>query len=269
MDLTNLRDCLNLRDVGDGRFGGDNYRLDYHRVFGGQILAQTITALAAVADGMTLKSLTQVFSREGSASEPMSYVVDERHRGRSFATYTIAAQQGDRMVGSALASLHRPDEGYERQDCAPDVGSPAGAVEFDDAMVPWEVRVVGGTDLSSREARPATFSFWMRASTGVEDQWLHQALLAHGTDLTVIGTGLLPVDGVSQADTGTRIQTAVTSHSLWFHQPFSLDQWILVDQHSPVLSAGRSFGRGDVWSHDGRLVASFAQEAMVRPIPQS
>jgi acyl-CoA thioesterase-2 len=106
----------------------------------------------------------------------------------------------------------------------------------------------------------------MRVPTDNDDAWMHQALLAHATDLTVIGTALLPIDGVSQADTGTRIQTAVTSHSLWFHQPFRLNDWLLIDQASPVMSAGRSFGRGDVWTHDGRLVASFAQEAMVRPI---
>jgi acyl-CoA thioesterase II len=269
MELANLRDCLNLRRVGEGRFEGDNYKLDYHRVFGGQILAQAITALATVADGMTLKSLTQVFSREGSAAEPMTYGVDERHRGRTFATYSIAAQQGERTVGSGLATLHRPDEGYERQDPAPQAGSPADAREEHNDLVPWEVRVVGGKDLGSRDARPATYAFWMRAQTGEGDQWLQQALLAHATDLTVIGTGLLPVDGLSQADTGTRIHTAVTSHTLWFHQPFALDDWVLVDQHSPILTAGRCFGRGDVWTRDGRLVASFAQEALVRPIPES
>jgi acyl-CoA thioesterase-2 len=269
MDLTGLRECLKLRDRGDGRFEGSNYELDYHRVFGGQILAQTITALATVADGMSLKSLTQVFSREGSSAEPMCYLVDERQRGRTFASYSIAAQQGERTVGSALAVLHRPEDGLERQDLAPAVGSPEDARPVTDAMVPWEMRVVGGTDLASRDVRPPRYAFWMRAGTGVADPWLQQALLAHATDLTVIGTGLLPVEGISQADTGTRISTAVTSHTLWFHQPFTLDEWILVDQHSPVLSGSRSFGRGDVWTLDGRLVASFAQEAMVRPIEKA
>jgi acyl-CoA thioesterase-2 len=104
-------------------------------------------------------------------------------------------------------------------------------------------------------------------STGADDSdWTHQALLAHATDLTVIGTALLPVEGLSQADTGTKFHSAVTSHTLWFHQSFRTDDWVLVDQHSPVLAGSRGWGRGDVWTRDGRLVASFAQESMVRPL---
>ena len=94
---------------------------------------------------------------------------------------------------------------------------------------------------------------------------LHQALLAHATDLTLIGTALRPFDGISQADSTITLHTAVTSHTLWFHQPFRVDEWLLITQHSPVVANGRSFGRGDVFAGD-ELVASFAQEAMVRQI---
>ena len=94
---------------------------------------------------------------------------------------------------------------------------------------------------------------------------MHQALLAHATDLTIIGTALRPFEGVSQADTIVTLHTAVTSHTLWFHQPFRVDDWLLLTQHSPVVANGRSFGRGDVFAGD-ELVASFAQEAMVRQI---
>ena len=80
----------------------------------------------------------------------------------------------------------------------------------------------------------------------------------------MIGTALRPFEGVSQADSTVTLHTAVTAHSLWFHQPFRLDRWLLVSQHSPVVAAGRAFGRGDVWTEDGELVASFAQESMVR-----
>ena len=94
---------------------------------------------------------------------------------------------------------------------------------------------------------------------------VHQALLAYATDLTIIGTALRPFDGVSQADTMITLHTAVTSHTLWFHQPFRVDAWLLLTQHSPVVAGGRAYGRGDVYAGD-ELVASFAQESMVRQI---
>lgn len=269
MNWENLNHCLELRDLGAGRFEGENYALDYYRVFGGQILAQTVAALAAGADGMAVKFLTHLFSREGSAEAPMDYRVEERQRGRTFGSFSVSAQQGERLVGVSQASLHHPETGYERSDPPPDAGDPEDARTVATDMVPWEIRVVGTADIGSPAAQPPHYSFWMRTPPARDEHWVHQALLAHATDLTLIGTALLPVDGISQADTRTRIQTAVTSHSLWFHQPFRIDDWLLVDQHSPVMSAGRTFGRGDVWTRDGRLVASFAQESMVRPLAES
>jgi acyl-CoA thioesterase-2 len=137
-------------------------------------------------------------------------------------------------------------------------------------MIPWEIRVATDADLSSPAVAPAEYRFWMRAeSVADDDDWTHQALFAHSTDLTVIGTALLPVEGLSQADTGTKFHSAVTSHSLWFHQPFRLSEWILVDQVAPVLAGARGFGYGHAWTQDGRLVASFAQESMVRMLPSA
>jgi acyl-CoA thioesterase II len=131
------------------------------------------------------------------------------------------------------------------------------------------VRVVGGVDLADRGAGPPRFEMWMRTPALPDDRALHQALLAHATDLTVIGTALRPFDGVSQADSTVTLHTAVTSHALWFHQPFRIDEWLLVAQHSPVVAHGRAFGRGDVFTQQGELVASFAQESMLRQIQPS
>ena len=106
----------------------------------------------------------------------------------------------------------------------------------------------------------------MRTPAVGDDRGLHQALLAHATDLTLIGTALRPFDGLSQADSTVTLHTAVTSHTLWFHRPFRVDRWLLVVQEAPVVAHGRSYGRGDVFADD-QLVASFAQEAMIRRIP--
>jgi acyl-CoA thioesterase-2 len=268
-DLTNLISRLDLRETAPGTYDGDNLDLDYRRIFGGQILAQTIRALQGSADGKSLKSLTQQFPREGDVSLPMTYTVEALHSGRTFATYAVRATQNDKLISVAAASLHVPEQGLESPAAMPEVAGPDAARPVVTDMIPWEIAVVGDADLNGGGVAPAAYQFWMRApSVTVDDDWVHQALLAHSTDLTVIGTALLPVEGISQADTGTTFHSAVTSHTLWFHAPLRLSDWLLVDQVAPVLSGGRAFGRGDVWTRDGRLVASFAQESMIRMLRQ-
>ena len=266
--LDNVLSCLNLREKPPGAYVGENLELDYHRVFGGQILGQTLRAAASAADeGKVVKSLSQLFPREGDSAQSMTYTVTKHQEGRTFASTGVVATQGEKVVSLASVSLHTPESGLTREDAAPEAGRPEDAALVDLGMVPWETRVVGGADLSSREIAPPTFQFWMRAPRLPDDISLHQALLAHATDLTLIGTALRPVEGLSQADATVCFHSAVTSHSLWFHQPFRMDEWLLVDQCSPVQSGGRAFGRGDVWTQDGRLVASFAQESMIRMLP--
>ena len=100
--------------------------------------------------------------------------------------------------------------------------------------------------------------------TPAVDQELAPALAAYATDLTLIGTALRPMDGVDQRGNGTAFTSAVTSHTIWFHRPFRTDAWLLLRQHSPLLAHGRSFGRGDMLAEGGTLVASYAQEALLR-----
>jgi acyl-CoA thioesterase-2 len=270
-DLANLIARLDLRETVPGRYEGDNLDLDYRRIFGGQILAQTIEALRHQSDGKSLKSLWQQFPREGDVSLPMTYDVTVHQSGRTFATLGVRACQEGRIVSVAAASLHVPEEGLAHPAEAPSVPGPDAGKPTVIDMIPWEISVITEADLSSSDVRPPRYQWWQRtpalSSIGADDSdWTHQALLAHSTDLTVIGTALLPVEGLSQADTGTKFHSAVTSHTMWFHQPFRMDDWLLVDQHSPVLAGSRAFGRGDVWTVDGRLVASFAQESMIRPL---
>ncbi|HVW81577.1 MAG TPA: acyl-CoA thioesterase domain-containing protein [Mycobacteriales bacterium] len=278
LDLANLIARLELRETASGRYDGDNLDLDYRRVFGGQILAQTIEALHRHSDGKSLKSLWQQFPREGDVALPMTYEVTVHQAGRTFATLGVQASQQGKVVSVAAASLHVPEEGLSHPASPPSVPGPeAGKTTVID-MIPWEISVITDADLSSADVHPPHYQWWQRtpdvssllADSGSADDtdWLHQALLAHSTDLTVIGTALLPVEGLSQADTGTKFHSAVTSHTMWFHQPFRMDEWLLVDQVSPVLAGSRGFGRGDVWTQDGRLVASFAQESMIRPLAQ-
>jgi acyl-CoA thioesterase II len=127
-------------------------------------------------------------------------------------------------------------------------------------LIPWETRAV--VDLNETASGSPQFEFWMR--TPAVDPELAPALAAYATDLTLIGTALRPIDGAGQRGNGTTFTSAVTSHTLWFHRPFRTDDWLLLRQHSPVLAHGRCFGRGDVLTKDGVVVASYAQEALLR-----
>src|SRR6476661_8875280 len=213
--LDNLLSCLDLRDKEQWTYIGENLALDYHRVFGGQLLGQTVrVATAAAGEGKVVKSLAQLFPREGDSATPITYAVTKHQEGRTFGSSAVVASQGDKTISLATVSLHAPDGGPERSDAMPQVGAPEDAEPTDLGMVPWETRVVGGVDLSDPAAGPATYQFWMRTPALPDEESLHQALLAHATDLTLIGTALRPVDGLSQADAQVKFASAVTSHNV-------------------------------------------------------
>ncbi len=266
VDLDGMLACIEFEDLGDGRWTAPHLQMDYRRIFGGQLLAQAVVLAAASAPDKAVRSLSCVFPREGSLDESLEYQVEAVHDGRSFATRRITGTQGDRVCLMAQASLHVAEEGPEHGDPLPDVGRPEEAQATELSMIPWSCRVVGGVDLRDRGVGPAEFRFWTRVDRELpDDAAVHQALLAHATDLTVIGTALRPHDGLSQADSTVRLATAVTAHQVVFHRAFRLDDWCLVDQCSPVAAGARAFGTGNVFGADGHLVASFTPESMIRP----
>jgi len=250
---------------------GSNLDIGYHRVFGGQILAQTLLAAAGASPDKAVKSMHTMFPREGDAAQRLHYEVTPLQSGRTFGATEVIVSQNDKVVSAALVSMHAVESGPVHTEPTPELGSPDDATLTDLGMVPWETRIVGGVDLADRAVGPPVLEWWMRTPPLDEDDLaLHQALLAHATDLTMIGTALRPLPDVSQADSTVTIQTAVTSHTLWFHLPFRIDDWLLVVQRAPVVARGRCWGHGDVYARStGALVASFAQEAMVRQIEPS
>ena len=270
--LDDLVGCLELRELRPGVWTASSLEMDYPRVFGGQLLAQAVALGAATTEGKTVKSLSCLFPREARRGEPLEFDVEQTQTGRTFALRRVRATQRGRTVFVAQLSMHvgEPETppSLEHQDSAAEAGRPGEAVRADLNMIPWETRVVGGTDLRARAAGPADFAFWTRVEHRrlPDDPTVHQALLAHATDLTIVGTVLRPVEGISQADAGHRLHTAVTSHTMWFHRPFRLDGWCLIQQHSPTLAGGRGFGHGHAFDAGGALVASFAQECMIRPV---
>ena len=258
-----LLDCLDLRRVQPSVYEGRNQRLSYHRVFGGQLLAQFVRAACLTCPSKTVKSLHVLFPRAGRTEEPVRYEVTCDHEGGSFATLTVIARQTRGVVATASVSMHAAEDGraYQSVPGVPALPGPQHRVEID--LLPWETR--SAADLDSPEPAPAELDMWMRTPAIRAD--LAPALAAYGTDLTLIGTALRPLDGVSQRDAGTAFTSAVTSHTIWFHRPFRTDDWLLLRQHSPALAHGRCFGRGDIVTETGTLVASYAQEALLRFAP--
>ena len=265
--LDALLACLDVEETAPGHFSGPNLELPYYRVFGGQLLAQAIAIATREGSDKQVKSLHVTFPRPGDLREPIDYAVEPIHSGRSFATEWIVGRQQDRPIFTALVSLHATAnaEALDHQLEAPPVGEPEDAPLVPLSMIPWQTRILGGVDLASEAAGPPRLDLWQRAPKLPDRPAVHQALLAHSTDLTLIGTSLRPHPGVSEAHSPERIQTAVTTHTLWFHRPFRMDHWILLSQESPSVAAERGFGIGHAFAKNGDLVASFAQESMIRP----
>ncbi|MGW4911136.1 acyl-CoA thioesterase [Streptomyces sp. NPDC004270] len=262
-----LLHCLDLQghDEETGPvYEASNQRLGYHRLFGGQLLAQFVRAAQLGCPGKNVKSLHALFTRAGRPEEPVRYEVRRHHDGSSFAASTVVARQARGVVATASVSLHVPEDGPVRQTVPAVPGLPGPEHRRDLHPIPWETRTTA--DLDTPASEPPEFELWMRCPAAEPD--LAPSLTAYATDLTLIGTALRPLAGVTQHDSGTAFTSAVTSHTVWFHRSFGADGWLLLRQHSPVLAHGRCFGRGDVLTEDGTLVASYAQEALLRFPPE-
>lgn len=268
VDLDSILGCLAVEQIGPTTWTAPNVEMDYRRIFGGQLLAQAIALGAATSEGKTVKSLSVLFPREGSMDEPLEFEVEESQTGRAFAARRIAAAQNGKIFFLAQLSMHTDEEAFDHQDPMPDTGGPEAATPEDMGMVPWTTRIVDGVDLLPRDVGPADYGFWNRIEGRdlPDDLTTHQALLSYATDLTVIGTALRPIEGYGQSDAHVSLHTAVTSHSMWFHRPFRLDDWCLVTQHASSVYGARAFGHGAVFDEGGALVATFAQESMIRPV---
>lgn len=258
---SDLLDCLDLTPAdSDAGWTAPNQTLDYHRVFGGQILGQFIVAAQLTCPDKSVKSVHTQVAKQGRADTEMRFDVQRHHEGRTFATLTITARQDTDVVATAAVSMHTREGGPDHQSVAPVPGPPGPEHAVTIGLIPWEIRTA--IDIDDEGVGPPDFEMWMRTPAVVAD--LAPALAAYATDLTLIGTALRPVDGASQRGSRTAFASAVTSHTVWFHRPFVTDSWLLLRQHSPVLAHARAFGRGDILTEQGSLVASYAQESLIR-----
>jgi acyl-CoA thioesterase-2 len=269
---------LDLRQVDDASFLGQDAGSARQRVFGGQVLAQALTAgYRTVPQSRVAHSLGAYFLRAGVAGTPIRYSVEKTRDGGSFSARRVVADQGGRVIFNMVCSYHDLEPGLDHADATPDgVPAPEECPPLSEvlgarsrrAVEAWrqewgvlETRFASDTSNLAPGARDAAMKVWVRSESALpDDPHLHQAVLAYLSDLTLLAVSTVP-HPVEFG--GPNIQVASIDHSMWFHRPARADEWLLYDQVSPSASAGLGFSFGRLFS-GGRLVASCAQEGLIR-----
>jgi acyl-CoA thioesterase-2 len=277
-----LLDSLDLTPLDDGRFEATCVERDRPRIFGGELLAQSIAAASRTVRDRFCHALHVQFLAPGDPRIPLEYGVRRVRDGRRFAVRQVTARQRDREILTASVSFAaETDEapGYQDQ-LMPAVPRPEDLrSELDhrravsDRLRPedraWllasravEVRQVDPVPLIDPSPVPPVAHTWIRATGRMpDDQNLHCAVLAYASDTTLLDIACYP-QGVSWIN--PRIEQASLDHAMWFHRPFRADEWLLYAQAVPSLAGGRAFARGSIFSRSGALVASVTQEGLCR-----
>jgi acyl-CoA thioesterase II len=268
---------LDLEAIEDNLFRGRQPDTTRQRVFGGQVLAQSlVAAIRTVPEPFACHSLHSYFLRAGNPKVPIIYDVESIRDGRSFRTKRVAARQHGRPIFFLTANFQMPEQGLEHQDRMPDVPPPedcSPAVDRNsrdhEAWVrEWaavDVRPVTGSRNAGRldtSDHPVRSQWWIRASADLPDDPVMQlATFTYASDMTLLPATLVP-HNLNIESPG--MQAASLDHSMWFHRPFRADQWWLYDLISPSASGGRGLALARVFSQDGQLVANVAQEGLIR-----
>lgn len=270
VDLAAFLDVLNLEERGPSGFTARSLPLGGDVVFGGQLLAQTIVAAASVDPEKEVAEVHAVFARAAAIAEPLLVDLDVVAAGRSMTTVNVAVGQGERTCVQSIVRLSAPDPDLIRhQPPRPDVGDPADATASSHGAGWWEIRFVDGVDLADATAvGPPTLDVWTRFPGAPSSDLISRALLAFATDGFMIGTALRPHEGFGQAGAHREFATTVLSHTIRFHDTVSASQWHLIRHDAAVAGRGRIAGHAQVFAEDGRFVASFSQESLVRAFPK-
>jgi len=274
-----LRDLLNVEEIDTGIFRGAASAEEMGRVYGGQVVAQ---ALAAAARGVDPErqahSLHAYFLRAGDSARPIIYRVLPDFDGGSFSNRRVVAMQGGRPILNLAASFHRPEEGLSHAVPMPDVPAPDECPDFRDALAAagqklpsflldrlaaFDIRPcppVRGGDLPQRQE-------WFRLARPLgSDDTMQRVLLAYASDFALVSTALMP-HGLGFFSPG--VTGASLDHAIWFHQTPPIDDWLLYAMDSPWSGHARGFARGAIYTRSGELVASVAQEGLLRVKPQA
>lgn len=279
--FTELVELLDLEPIEVNLFRGRSPESRMQRVFGGQVIAQALVAAARTVErDRPCHSLHAYFIRPGDPKVPILYEVERIRDGKSFTTRRVVAIQHGRAIFSLSGSFQVIEEGFSHQDAvlkAPAPDELPSEQELVNAMrdkLPEEVaafltaersvefKPVAPRDFHRREKMAPRGDVWMRATGSVgDDLGLNQAILAYASDMSLLDTSMRP-HGVSFRT--PNMQTASLDHAMWFHRPFRTDDWLLYMQDSPSAYGARGFTRGQVFTREGILVASVAQEGLIR-----
>lgn len=271
---------LDLEPLEMNLFRGESPQVGWQRVYGGQVIGQALVAATRTVDGRQAHSLHGYFMRPGDPSVPIVYEVDRYRNGSSFSTRRVVAIQHGRPIFTMAASFHRPETGFDHQSAMPDVPPPEELPTEEDIIAslpdsvpghirryfererPIELRPVVRRNYLGREKAKPVQHVWIRATETIpDDMSLHQCVLAYASDITLLDTALI-AHGRSAFDPD--LMLASLDHALWFHRPFRADEWLLYSQDSPSAFGARGFTRGSVFTREGLLVASVAQEGVIR-----
>ncbi|PSW07551.1 acyl-CoA thioesterase II [Photobacterium lipolyticum] len=280
-ELNELLNLLHLEPLEQGLFRGQSEHLGLPQVYGGQVIGQSLSAAKETVDSQRhVHSFHSYFLLPGDPEKPIIYDVEKLRDGRSFSTRRVKAIQNGRPIFYLTASYQAVEEGFNHQSTMPDVAGPDGlasekelvqsiahhlpqqAVDTFGRDRPIEVRPVTVINpLKPQAAEPKQY-LWIKANGEMpDDPRIHQYLLAYASDWGFLVTALQP-HGVTLLT--PKMQVATIDHSMWFHRPFRLDEWLLYAIDSPSASGARGLVRGEIYNQKGELVASAIQEGLMR-----
>jgi acyl-CoA thioesterase-2 len=279
--IANLLDILDLEPLERNLFRGRSPQVGWQRVFGGLVISQALVAATRTVEDRAPHSLHGYFLLPGDPSVPIIYEVDRIRDGRSFTTRRVVAIQHGAAIFAMSASFHVAEDGYDHAFSMPEVPQPEDlpsekeiAARFIDKLPdnirryfererPIELRPVNlGRFLGAGGPVDACQHVWIRATGPLpDDPAIHSCVLAYASDMTLLDTALVP-HGTSVFSPD--IQPASLDHAMWLHRPFRADEWMLYVQDSPSAQGARGLTRGTIYDRQGTLVASVAQEGLIR-----
>ncbi|WP_394144320.1 acyl-CoA thioesterase II [Vibrio atypicus] len=279
--LNELLDLLQLEKLEEGLFRGQSENLGLPQVYGGQVIGQALSASRYTVDpDRTVHSFHSYFLYPGDPEKPIIYDVENLRDGRSFSTRRVKAIQNGRPIFYLTASYHGDAPGFEHQNTMPEIPGPenfASESELASRIAdflpeklkkafcgekPIEMRPVTVVNpLKPQKAEPKQY-LWIKANGEMPDnQLIHQYLLAYASDWGFLVTALHPHEVSLMTP---KFQVATIDHSIWFHRPFKMDDWLLYAIESPTASNTRGLVRGEIYNREGHLVATAVQEGVMR-----
>jgi acyl-CoA thioesterase-2 len=267
MPVETLVEALSLTPTGPGSFRAENdIRGERGVVFGGQLIAQLLVAGATADPSKSVKSAHALFARPVMVDEDVELRVDVLQKGRTFASVSTSLWQADKERARAMVLLSADEPDLIRhQTPMPEVPGPDTlALGYRDE----DIRIVGGVDINdATTVGEPSLQIWTRYLDAGTDPAVGQGLVAYTSASLLIGTAMRPHEGVGQSAAHAAFSTGIIGHTISFHEPFDAREWLLLDHTSTFAGRGRAYGTGEIFRSDGRLVASYSQEGMIRHFP--